>query len=139
MASMACSVWTCLGHIALTTVAYASADSLTTRLFASEARVDGQRLRTGKLLDRNAGEMLMLQVSELAEAAHGLQINHHCDNPACINPEHLYAGTHEDNVRDMIARNRASAPPVRGLPPAPDARTKGHAVPVVPPREGGSP
>ncbi|MFM2152775.1 MAG: replicative helicase [Pseudomonadota bacterium] len=28
-----------------------SADSLTTRLFASEARVDGQRLRTGKLLD----------------------------------------------------------------------------------------
>ncbi len=31
--------------------------------------------RTGRLLDRNAGEMLMLQVSELAEAAHGLD-NH---------------------------------------------------------------
>ncbi len=29
-------------------------------------------VRTGKLLDRNAAEMLMLQVSELAEAAHGL-------------------------------------------------------------------
>ncbi len=32
-------------------------------------------IRTGKPLDRNAGEMLMLQVSELTEAAHGLMRN----------------------------------------------------------------
>jgi hypothetical protein len=33
-------------------------------------------------------------------------ILHHCDNRACINPEHLYEGTQQDNVRDMVERRR---------------------------------
>ena len=36
------------------------------------------------------------------------QVLHHCDNPPCINPEHLYAGTNKDNVKDRIKRNRSS-------------------------------
>lgn len=36
----------------------------------------------------------------------GLQINHHCDVPACCNPRHLYAGTHAENMRDAVERNR---------------------------------
>ncbi|HEU4805428.1 MAG TPA: HNH endonuclease signature motif containing protein [Nitrobacter sp.] len=36
----------------------------------------------------------------------GMQINHKCDNPPCINPAHLYQGTQRDNVADMIARGR---------------------------------
>ena len=36
----------------------------------------------------------------------GSQINHKCDNPACINPNHLYAGTQAQNVQDMIDRSR---------------------------------
>lgn len=36
----------------------------------------------------------------------GLWILHHCDNPACSNPDHLYAGTPKDNSRDAYARNR---------------------------------
>ena len=36
----------------------------------------------------------------------GLSALHHCDNPACVNPNHLYAGTPKDNVRDMFARGR---------------------------------
>jgi hypothetical protein len=36
----------------------------------------------------------------------GLQINHHCDNPSCFNPHHLYAGTHADNMQDKVDRHR---------------------------------
>jgi len=32
---------------------------------------------------------------------------HHCDNPPCVNPEHLYEGTHADNIEDKVRRNRA--------------------------------
>lgn len=31
---------------------------------------------------------------------------HRCDNPACVRPEHLYVGSVQDNVDDMIARDR---------------------------------
>jgi len=31
---------------------------------------------------------------------------HHCDNPPCVNPDHLYAGTRADNARDKSQRGR---------------------------------
>lgn len=34
-------------------------------------------------------------------------ICHHCDNPPCANPNHLYAGSARTNVHDMIRRGRA--------------------------------
>ena len=37
----------------------------------------------------------------------GLVVRHKCDNPPCVNPEHLEIGTYQDNVNDMIARGRA--------------------------------
>jgi hypothetical protein len=70
---------------------------------------------------RNARGYGVLQLSGIQWLAHRLAwvaanrqaipagkiICHHCDVPACINPDHLFLGTKADNTADMHAKGRA--------------------------------
>lgn len=63
---------------------------------------------------------LVWQVIHAEPIPAGMLICHHCDNPPCCNPDHLFIGTASDNVADMVAkgRNRAAreTPPVHNTP-----------------------
>jgi hypothetical protein len=60
-------------------------------------------MRVGKKLRATHQLSYEMNVGPIPE---GKFICHHCDNPPCCNPTHLYAGTPKDNVHDRHARFR---------------------------------
>lgn len=63
----------------------------------------------GKL--RKAHRIAYCQANNISiETINGLCVRHTCDNPSCVNPEHLLLGTGKQNVADRIVRNRSHHP-----------------------------
>lgn len=48
----------------------------------------------------------------------GLLVLHRCDNPCCCNPDHLFLGTHADNMKDKTSKGRQATMPGEKNPAA---------------------
>jgi hypothetical protein len=90
------------------------------RFWAKVSKSDGCWLWTGSRNDRGYGNFnnngRTVQAHRLSyELAmgpipKGMNVCHRCDSPGCVNPDHLFLGTHLDNMRDRDAKGRRVAP-----------------------------
>jgi len=56
---------------------------------------------------------------------HGICSCHACDNPPCVRPEHLFAGTHQVNIEDRNSKGRTSGGNEHGNTVSPEKRARG--------------
>lgn len=94
------------------------AEPLTIRLWRYVRKTDGCWLWIGSGLptgygtikeDRSRRHLYAHRVSwefHFGPIPEGLFVLHHCDNPCCVRPDHLFVGTNRDNSLDCVAKGR---------------------------------
>ena len=104
-----------------------STKPLAERFFSHVEKTDGCWLWTGSTDVFGYGKMTMRKPNKRPVATHrisweihfgaipaGLLVCHKCDNPPCVNPDHLFLGTHADNNADMMRKGRQVITPMPG-------------------------
>ncbi len=66
------------------------------------------RYRIGKKMETT--HRMSYQFANPDEDISELEVCHKCDNPPCCNPDHLFSGTHADNMNDMEHKGRSNKP-----------------------------
>ena len=78
-----------------------------------QAYIDNDGYGTFKIDGRHVGaHRAAFTLSSGDDIPDGKFVLHHCDNPSCVRPSHLYVGTNADNMRDRASRSRG--PDFRG-------------------------
>jgi hypothetical protein len=78
-------------------------------------RVEGEKRRYGRVfvgstLDGTGKRIMAHRASYMAfveMVPDELCVCHKCDNPKCVNPNHLFLGTKKDNAKDMVKKGRS--------------------------------
>lgn len=60
----------------------------------------------GRVKRARRAHVVMWEITHGKKVPKGRVVRHSCDNPPCINPQHLILGDHVDNVRDKVERGR---------------------------------
>lgn len=73
-----------------------------------EGRRDGHGY--GQIKDKGKAVLVHRWIWQRANGPTEQHVLHTCDNPSCVNIDHLFIGTHADNMADMAAKGRTNPP-----------------------------
>lgn len=85
--------------------------------FNTQGDKNGYPMVTNTICNR---ELSITRAHQLAyklfngDIPNGMLVCHSCDNPWCVNPKHLFIGTPNDNVQDMMRKGRYIHPTQKG-------------------------
>jgi hypothetical protein len=92
---------------------------LDVRFFAKVQKTDGCWVWIGSASPLGYGRINVDGVPRIApriswqlhngDIPDGMSVCHRCDNPRCVNPDHLFLATHSGNMQDMVSKNRHAA------------------------------